>query len=313
MITKDIHNALEKFNAEYIQFEVFQKAFTAIEDNLSLYRQTGIAENLLVVAESGCGKTSLCHLLQERYPRYALPERDVIPILSVAVPPVASLNSLSEAMLAALGHPTPKSGTLTRKTSMFITLAKACGIEMILFDEAQHLHDRGQVRSHYLASDWIKQLTDALKIPIVFLGLPRTESLLIVNEQLRRRFSKKIFLSLERHYTEDLSKQCLQMLLSLSQTFPVRIVAGEYGWDEFSARLYYATDGRVAYIKKLMANTLKFALQADLKEVDPADFEMVYKQEIWWEADSELNPFHPNFCFRRLDRAGEPFAAGQGV
>ena len=67
MITKDIHNALEKFNAEYIQFEVFQKAFTAIEDNLSLYRQTGIAENLLVVAESGCGKTSLCHLLQERW------------------------------------------------------------------------------------------------------------------------------------------------------------------------------------------------------------------------------------------------------
>lgn len=313
MINKAIYGALEKFNAEYIQFEVFQKAFTAIEDNLRLYRETGVTENLLVLAESGCGKTSLCRLIQERYPRYALPERDVIPILIVSVPPIASLSSLVETMLAALGHPTPHLGNSVRKTATFIALAKACGIEMILFDESQHLHDRGQVKSHYLVSDWLKQLIDALKIPIVFLGLPRTESLLIVNEQLRRRFSKKIFLSLDRHHIEDLSKQCLQMLLSLSQNFPVRIEVGEYGWEEFSTRLYFATDGRVAYIKKLMANTLKFALQAGFDEVGLADFEMVYQQEIWWEAEGELNPFHPKFAFRRLDRSGEPFAAGLGV
>ncbi len=313
MNSKENFLIVKNFNDNYIYFDAFQKAFTAIEDNLSLYRQTGIAENLLVLAESGCGKTSLCHLLQQRHPRYALPERDVVPILSVAVPPVASLNSLSEAMLEALGHPSPKSGTLTRKTGMFITLAKACGIEMILFDEAQHLHDRGQVRSHYLASDWIKQLIDALKIPIVFLGLPRTESLLIVNEQLRRRFSKKIYLSLGRLPLEELSKECLRLILSFKQQLAINIVLGNYSWDEFGTRLYYATDVRVAYVKKLMIGILKYALELEFAEVGPADFEAVYKQEIWWEAEGELNPFNPKFCFRRLDRAGEPFAAGQGV
>ena len=196
---------------------------------------------------------------------------------------------------------------------MFIALAKACGIEIILFDEAQHLHDRGQARSHYHVSDWIKQLIDALKIPIVFLGLPRTESLLVVNEQLRRRFSKKMYLTLNQDNTEELSQQCLQMLLSLSQTFPVRIVAGEYGWENFSSRLYYATDARIAYIKRLMANILKFAMQAGFEEVGPADFETVYQQEIWWESEGALNPFNSKFAFRRLDRAGEPFAAGLGV
>lgn len=313
MIAKEIYQALEDFNAEYIQFEVFQHAFTNIEDNLRLYRETGIAKNLVVLAESGSGKTSLCKLLEERYPREILLERDVVPILTIPVPPVASLSSLVESMLKSIGHPISSLGNLARKTHTFITLAKACGIEMILFDEAQHLHDRGQARSHYLVGDWIKQLIDALEIPIVLLGLPRTESLLSVNEQLRRRFSKKLYLSLERHHTDGLHDQCLQMLLSLSQSFPLNIVAGEYGWDEFSSRLYYATDGRVAYIKKLMANTLEFALKLELSEVGPADFEIVYKQEMWWEAEGELNPFNHKFVFRHLNRAGEPFAAGKGV
>jgi hypothetical protein len=313
MITKQIYQALEAFNAEYIQFEVFQHAFTNIEDNLRLYRETGIAENLVLLAESGSGKTSLCKLLEQRYPRQMLQERDVIPILTISVPPVASLSSLVESMLTTLGHPTASLGNLARKTYTFITLAKACGVEMILFDEAQHLHDRGQARSHYLVGDWIKQLINALEIPIVLLGLPRTESLLNVNEQLRRRFSKKIYLSLEHHHTKGLHEQCLQMLLSLGHSFPLNIVSGEYGWEEFSSRLYYATDGRVAYIKKLMANTLKFALESGLSEVGPADFEAVYKQEIWSEAEGALNPFNNKFSFRRLDRGGEPFAAGKGV
>lgn len=313
MIPNEVYHAIKEFNDGYLQFEVFHKGLLTIEDILKLYRETGIAENLLILAESGCGKTSLCHLIQQRYPRYALPERDVIPVLVIAVPPAASLSGLLESMLGALGVQIQKPGNVTRKTVMFITLAKACGIEMILFDEAQHLHDRGQLRSHYHVSDWIKQLIDALKIPIVFLGLPRTESLLIVNEQLRRRFSKKMYLTLSEGSTEALSQQCLQMLLSLSQTFPVRIVAGEYGWENFSTRLYYATDARIAYIKKLMANILKFALQAGFEEVGPADFEIVYQQEIWWESEGELNPFNSKFAFRRLDRAGEPFAAGKGI
>lgn len=313
MISKHIYDALEKFNAEYIQFEVFQKAFSVIEDNLSLYRQTGIAENILILGESGSGKTSLCHLIQKLYPRYALPERDVVTVLIVSIPANVTEASIVSTMLTVLGHPLPYQGSVTRRTAAFVTLAKACGVEMILFDEAQHLHDRGQDRSKTKVSDWLKQLIDALEIPIVFLGLPRTKSLLIVNDQLKRRFSKTIFLSLEYQHTEDLSKQCLQMLLSLSQTFPVRIVAGEYGWDEFSIRLYYATDARISYIKKLMAKLLKFALEAEYEEVSPDDFEMIYKQEIWWEAEGELNPFHPKFAFRRLDRGGEPFAPGLGV
>jgi Bacterial TniB protein len=312
MNAKEIYDALKKFDAEYIQFEVFQKAFAAIVNSLSLYRETGIAENIMIFGESGCGKTSLCHLIQKLYPRHILLERDVIPVLIVSLPTVVSKASLAERMLIVLGHPTPYQGSANRKMETFVALAKACGIEMILFDEASHLCDQGQAKTHYLVSDCIKDLSIALNIPLVLLGLPRAEKLLIVNEQLRRRFSKKIFLSLERHYTDDLSKQCLQMLLSLGQAFPVRIVAGEYGWDEFSRRLYYATDARVAYIKKLMANTLKFALELSITEVGPADFEVVYKQEEWW-AESELNPFHPKFAFRRLDRAGEPFADAQGV
>lgn len=313
MISKETFQALQQFEAEYIQFPPFQKAFTAIEENLSLYRETGIAQHFLILGESGTGKSSLCRLIAERYPRFALPERDIIPVLIVSVPPIVSLSSLIEAMLTGLGHPFPTLGNLSRKTVTFITLCKACNVEMILFDEAQHLHDRGQIKSHYMVGDWLKRLIDELQIPTVFLGLPRLELLLKVNEQLRRRFSKKIYLSLGQNVNESIHQECLQLFISLGESLPIRLTAGDYGWEQLGVRLSYACDGRVAYIKKLMSSALRFAMELQLNEIGPQDFAVVFKREVWWEAEGKLNPFHPDFVFRRLDRADEPFEIGKAI
>ena len=40
-------------------------------------------------------------------------------------------------------------------------------------------------------ADWLKHLIDEVGVPTVLLGLPRLESLLQINEQLRRRFSRR--------------------------------------------------------------------------------------------------------------------------
>lgn len=305
-----IYEQLRRFDEEYIPFPPFVVAVNAIKANLELFRKTGIAQHLLVLGEAGTGKTSLCLWLEQQYPKYVLPDRDVTPVLIVSVPPAATLPSMASAILEKLGDPASSTGTISMKTSRVIMLCRACRVEMILFDEAQHTYDRGQATTQYMVGDWLKSLIDQTGVPTVFLGLPRLEQLLQVNEQLRRRFSRRLRLALGQSDKVSIHSECLQLFRSLGSCLSIPLTCGAYGWDELGMRLYYASDGRVAYIKKLLAGALRLALETVIEEIDPPLLERVFTHEIWWEGIGKLNPFNPAFEFRRLDRNNEPFERG---
>lgn len=313
MNNQEIFSALQRFDEDYIAFPPFVTAVESIESNLNLYRETGLVEHLLVLGESGTGKSSLCRLIAQKYPRFDMPDRDVYPALVVAIPPAATIASVAEVMLARLGDPSPATGSVSAKTSRVVTLCRGCRVELVLFDEAQHIHDRGQVATHYMVGDWIKNLIDEMSVPTVFLGLPRLEQLLQVNEQLRRRFSRRLRLALGQSKGDSIHSECLQLFNSLGSCIPVPLSSGSYGWEEMGMRLYYASDGRVAYIKKLLVSAMRFAMETNTNEIGPAALEHVFINEVWWEGIGELNPFNPAFVFRRLDRGNEPFERGSYV
>lgn len=310
MNSKDTYGALKRFDEEYIPFPPFIAAANSIDANIAQYRETGLAQHLLVLGESGTGKSSLCRWISEKYPRSVLLDRDLVPSLIVAVPPAATIASVAEAMLARLGDPSPSTGSISAKTARVITLCRACRVEVVLFDEAQHIHDRGQVATHYMVGDWLKNLIDEMGVPTVFLGLPRLENLLQVNEQLRRRFSRRLRLALGQSDTETIDTECLQLFVTLGNCLPLQLSTGDYSWPELGRRLYYASDGRVAYIKRLLASALRHAMETDATQIGPMQLERVFTEEIWWEGIGALNPFNTEFEFRRLDRGNEPFERG---
>lgn len=310
MNSPGLFDALRRFDAEYIPFPPFVAAARAIETNLALYRETGIAQHLLVLGESGAGKSSLCHWIGQKYPRILLPDRDMLPVLIVSVPAAASIASMAGAMLEGLGDPFSASGTIAARTARVVALCRACRVEIILADEAQHIPDRGKATTHYMVADWLKSLMDQVGVPTVFLGLPRLEQLLQVNEQLRRRFSRRIRLALGQSETDTIHNECLQLFISLGACLPIPLSCGDGGWDELGMRLYYASDGRVAYIKKLLASALRVAAETEAREIGPALLERAFTDELWWEGVGRLNPFHRGFEFRRLDRGNEPFECG---
>ncbi|HQT29610.1 MAG TPA: TniB family NTP-binding protein [Thiobacillus sp.] len=310
MNSNDAYGALKRFDEEYIPFPPFIAAANSIDANIAQYRETGLAQHLLVLGESGTGKSSLCRWVGEKYPRSVLLDRDLVPSLIVAVPPAATIASVAEAMLARLGDPSPSTGSISAKTARVITLCRGCRVEMVLFDEAQHIHDRGQVATHYMVGDWLKNLIDEMGVPTVFLGLPRLENLLQVNEQLRRRFSRRLRLALGQSDTETIDTECLQLFVTLGSCLPLRLSTGDYSWPELGRRLYFASDGRVAYIKRLLAGALRHAMETDAEQIGPTQLERVFTEEIWWEGIGALNPFNTEFKFRRLDRGNEPFERG---
>lgn len=306
-MTSSLFAALNRFNEEYLSFPPFAAAFDEIDTLLQLYRQTGLAQHLVIQGESGTGKTTLCQALLQKYPRFALPERDVIPVLFIPIPSAATIASVTEAMLAKLGDPAPSAGTVSAKMARAIKLARACGVELLLFDEAQHVQDRGRLPTQYMVGDWLKTIMDEINVPTVLLGLPRVESLLRVNEQLRRRFTRRLNMALGQGTKSGIDTECLQLFASLEPVLPVPIACQSVGWAEFGHRLYFATDGRVAYVKTLLAGAIRVVADRGLAEISPAELETAFTGSIWQEGIGALNPFNPKFEFRRLNRPGEPF------
>lgn len=307
MISADVYARLKNFDEQYIPFPPFVAAMTAIEANLQMFRETGVATHMLVTGEAGTGKSSLCRWLAHQHPRRVLPERDVVELLITAIPPAASISSIASTMLQSLGDPHANAGTVSQKTQRVITLSRGCGVEMLLFDETQHLQDRGATKTHYMVGDWLKHLIDELAVPSVLLGLPRLENVLQVNDQLRRRFSSRRRLAVGQSDTDSIETECLQLYLSLTSLIDIPVLSHPYSAQEMGVRLYYASDGRVAYIKKLLFAALRWALEQDLDVIDAPMLEKSFTDEIWWNGVGKLNPFNPGFECRRLDRGGEPF------
>lgn len=304
------YEALRNFTGEYLNFPPFVAAFNEIDELLQLYRHAGVAQHLLVTGESGTGKTTLCKALMDRYPRAVVPERDIVPVLVVPIPPAATIASVAEAMLARLGDPASTVGTTSAKTARAARLARACGVELLMFDEANHIQDRGQSPTQYMVGDWLKSLMDDMQVPTVLLGLPRVEDLLRVNEQLRRRFTRRLQMALGQGPEDSSETQCLQLFAALTPSLPVQFSKESMAWNELAQRLHSATDGRVAFVKSLLIGAIRLVYERELTRITPSELETAFTQAIWKEGVGKLNPFSTDFEFRRLDRAGEPFERG---
>jgi adenylate kinase family enzyme len=309
-MTLPLFDTIKQLQEAYLMFPAFLAASEQIRNNLMLYRSTGVAQNLLVLGQSGTGKTTLSQMFAAQYPKQTLPERDVLPVLYVSVPAAATIAGTVEAVLAQLGDPQPERGTVSSKTSRAVKIAKGCGVEMLLFDEAQHIHDRGKTHSQYFVGDWLKSFMDALGLPVTLLGLPRTETLLQVNEQLRRRFTHRLSLSVHPQDKQTDEENSLVLFNSLAKALRLPIYPHPYSWRELGVRLYFATDGRISYVKQLLIGAYSQALDRSSTEISVPTLEAAFSTIIWPAGIGALNPFHKDFQFRSLDRLSEPFQAG---
>jgi len=217
---------------------------------------------------------------------------------------------VAEAMLTRLGDPQPGQGTGSAKTARVARLAKGVGVELLLIDEANHIQDRGQSPTQYLVGDWIKSLLDNLQVPTVLLGLPRVENLLRVNEQLRRRFSRQMRMELGQNPDKSVEQECLDLFYTLASSMPMPFSIGSESWESLARRVYFATDGRVAYLKKLLISAIRLAFEQSLNEIRRQELAQAFEAEIWPQGTGPLNPFSRDFVFRRLDRQAEPFEQG---
>ena len=156
-------------------------------------------ECLAVIGETGTGKSTILNRFACRYPRVTHAEFTEVPVLLVPVPAKCTIKLLSAEALSVMGSPFAAKGNEVELTTQLLTLLAACGTRMIIFDEVNHLSDRGGQKSHYLVGDWIKSLSYKSKLPIVLVGTPAAQVLWRTNEQLGDRFHEAIHLRALTH------------------------------------------------------------------------------------------------------------------
>jgi hypothetical protein len=143
---------------------------------------------------------------------------------------------------------------------------KDCGVELIFLDEFQHFIDRDSAKVLKTVSDWLKNLILDAKVPIILIGLPESNAVFNFNSQLSRRFTNRYTLS-PFEWKADSGKEFRTFIHAVESQLPLSdesCLASE----EMSLRFYYASDGVVAYVMKLIRYGTYLALSQGLEKLD---------------------------------------------
>ena len=267
--------------------------------------EAGVAEGLLLIAQTGSGKTTVLDYYERQFPRYVVDGVWKIPVLRVRTPESPSVKTMAETLLIAMGDPGASLGNATEKTNRIVRLGKRCKFELLAIDEFQHFYDSKKVTESLRVADWLKLLIETMKIPVVLAGLPRAMVVTNSNPQLRRRFGAPHYMEPFAFDTKDEQKEFRGVLKSLAASLP----AGSVDPSEanLAQRFYYATHGLIDYSVKLLDDAVSRGGSGPGGSITQSDLQKAFVRAIWFHAPPKLNPFNPKAALRLLTRMGEPF------
>lgn len=249
-------------------------------------------EGMLLEGPAGMGKTTLWKYYMQNYPRRVTEDGTIAPILATKIEVPASPKSLVTVLLLALGDPLPEKGSTVSQTIRLYGLMEDCGTELVFLDEFQHFIDRDSKKVLKTISDWLKNLMDNTKKPIILIGMPYSHIILDAegNEQLQRRFSKRISLEpFDWRNSED-RKDFKKFLQSVDEKLPLN------EWSNLSDtnmafRFYLASDGIISKMMKLIRRATVIALDLSRERLDLDILSLTYEECLAANDPEKENPF----------------------
>ena len=155
-------------------------------------------------------------------------------------------------------------------------------------------------------TDWLKNLLNRTNIPVVLMGLQRSEDVLELNEQLRRRFSSRFSLKPFGFKTDDEITSFRGLLGTIQDQLPMESCSLR---DQSTAeRFYYATGGLIDYIAKIVDAAVQHAALAGQKYLDHGSYATAFNLAVWKDCPDDLNPFLNGTKLRPLTKKDQPFS-----
>lgn len=291
----------------FINFPHVKRALAALERIHSYHCVREEAEHIMLLGESGVGKSTLLSRFVAKHAAIEHDEFTEVPVLYVALGPSPTPKILACTLLKALGDPKWHTGKEIELTNRLIFLMKQCRVRVVIMDEANHLVDRGGEKTLHTAADWLKRLVDASRVSFVLAGIPRTRRLLETNDQLRERFREVIQIdrfSVANKSAEHEFRSALKVFKGYLRDLPTIDISGAD-----MARLFaFATDGRLRDIRRLLVRAVELACEMPNAKLTSAVLAESFRAVIYPGSPDMRNPFHKAFNKMPLVTADEPFA-----
>ncbi|MGH8493084.1 MAG: TniB family NTP-binding protein [Moraxellaceae bacterium] len=288
-----------------IHYPMFKTALERLVEVFDLSQVSNQSAAMMVLGESGTGKSTLLKAFMERYPRQITEEKTSIPVLSVEIPSRPTIKSTADAILTQFDR-LYVGGSAGEKTKRIKLLIKQCEVRVIVFDEFQHFIDRGTTTANTAVADWIKGLMNETKVSVVIFGLPRAARILRYNDQLRRRFSAAIKMRPWVFESSEDIREFKGIIKALERATNLP-APGELHTEDMMRRLFFASGGLIGYLAKLVTMSACTAMKNGDGRITIAHLHSTFIKHIWAEATSNRNPFNESFEWRPLNRANEPF------
>ncbi len=282
---------LQIVNNLYVTYPRFQEILSAIEYCHQFSGGKDEPECMFLSGETGVGKTTIYKAYASKYPRLVNKEGTIVPILAVTIPAPVTVKTVVTKLLWQLGDPAYDKGSTGNQTIRLIGLMKDCGVELVILDEFQHFIDRDSAKVLRTVSDWLKTLILDTNLPIVLIGLPEAEQVLQLKSQsqLSRRFANRHYLR-PFFWKSDGGKEFRTFLHLLESSLPLQGASNLS--DEYTTRrFYYASDGVVAYVMKLIRYGTYLALQQGQEQLDLITLATAFEKSVRADKPDKVNPF----------------------
>ncbi|MDR6496396.1 DNA transposition AAA+ family ATPase [Paraburkholderia terricola] len=291
----------------FINFPHVKRILTTLDRLRERQCGKGMAKHIVLLGESGVGKSTLLTRYVEKHPRIVHEELTEVPVLFAEIDQSPNPKRMAGTLLEALGDPKWDVGKEEHLTARFVLLMKRCRVRLVLLDEANHLIDRGGEKTLHTSGDWIKRVANKTRVPFVLAGIPRTKRLFATNDQVRGRFREIITIdrfSLANKSAEHEFRSVLKAFKGYLRELPTIDLSGVAITRQFA----FATDGRLREIQSLLARAVELAYEQPDPRLTVAVLAEAFRTVIYPGSPDKRNPFHKAFDEMPLVKGDEPFA-----
>lgn len=251
---------------------------------------------IAILGETHAGKTKLIETWLEDAPlvEHETETGTIIPYLQVLIPASPHKKGAAAAFLRALHDPNPSRGTEWDMTARIERLIKRCQVRMIFVDEFQHLNDKDSLRILHSVADFLKNIINQTKVPMVLIGkLGEAEPILAANDQLDRRVGSPLILQpfeWDRHRPETI-KEFRTLMQAIDANLPLD--SSGLAAEDMAFRFFYASDGFIGWVMEIIRTAAHRAIESGCSCLNLALLADAYDDRVADTARGEgkVNPF----------------------